>query len=573
MIFRVWAPKAAKIAVECNGLVVPMRKESGGWYSAPTKGSAGDDYSYLIDDQSSTPDPRSRWQPGGIHGRSRVLDHSHFRWNDTDWQAPPLATGLAYELHVGTFTPEGTFLSTIDRLDHLVNLGVTHVELMPVNEFSGSHGWGYDSVDIFAPHHCYGEPNHLKQLVGACHTRGLAVIADVVYNHYGPVGNYLERFGPYFTDRYTTPWGRAVNLDGPGSDEVRRFFCDHALMMLKDYHFDGLRLDAVHSIFDYSAINFMEQLASEIDALEQELGRDLILIAESDLNDPKLIRSPELGGYGLDAQWNDDFHHALHTVLTGEATGYYQDFGTLASLAKTLQNAWVYDGCYSKFRDRHHGRSPHGLSGHQFVAFSQNHDQIGNRAKGERSSHLMDADRLKIAAAMLLTAPFVPMLFQGEEWAASSPFLYFTDHQDPQLGDAVREGRRREFAAFGWRPEEIPDPQAHETFMRSKLDWSEIAGSPHREMLDWYRGLVKLRRERISPGDLRLETATVKYDEKNRWLAYERGSLEILCNLSDRPMTVGSSARDLLLASKSGFRVNDGSVAMPPMSIAIADKR
>jgi maltooligosyltrehalose trehalohydrolase len=496
------------------------------------------------------------------------VDHEEFHWRHDAWMVTAFDQALVYELHVGTFSQSGTFDGVIEHLDHLVDLGITHVELMPVNEFSGSHGWGYDGVDIYAPHHAYGGPAALKRLVDGCHERGLAVIADVVYNHFGPLGNYLERFGHYLTDRYATPWGRAVNLDGPGSDEVRRYLCDHALTMLRDYRFDALRIDAVHAIFDMSAVHFLEQLAAETRKLEEQLGRKLLLIAESDLNDPRIVRAAEAGGYGVDAQWSDDFHHALHCVLTTERTGYYQDFGTIADLAKALKHPYVSDGRYSRFRERHYGRSADGLPASKFVVFLQNHDQIGNRAKGERSGHLMDIAHLKIGAAIVLSSAFVPMLFQGEEWAASSPFLYFTDHQDPALAQSVRAGRRREFAAFGWRPEQIPDPQARATFLKSKLDWSELDRSPHREVLDWYRSLIRLRREVAALTQVSLEATQVKYDEAARWITIQRGPVSVLCNLGAGERTLPCGEGKVLLSSgevarrHGGLRMSAGSVVV-----------
>jgi maltooligosyltrehalose trehalohydrolase len=423
----VWAPGKNTVEVEARGRRYAMTPRENGWWLAELPLDGTFDYAFVVDGGEPLPDPRSRWQPSGIHGLSRMVDHGVFHWTDQRWQAPPLAAAVIYELHIGTFTPAGTFGAAIDKLDHLAELGVTHVELMPVAEFSGSRGWGYDGVDLFAPHHAYGGPEKLKRLIDACHARGLAVILDVVYNHLGPAGNYLSRFGPYFTDRYATPWGQAVNFDDAGSDQVRRFVCDNALMWLRDYHFDALRIDAVHAIYDSSALHILEQLAAEVAALAAQSARHLALIAESDLNDPRIVRPRAVGGYGIDAQWSDDFHHALHTVLTGERSGYYADFGTLADLAKALERAFVYDGRYSRFRRRAHGRSREGLSGHNFLGYLQNHDQVGNRARGERSSDLMSVGRLKIAAALVMTAPFIPLLFQGEEWGASAPFLYFTD--------------------------------------------------------------------------------------------------------------------------------------------------
>ena len=359
---------------------------------------------------------------------------------------------MIYELHVGTFTEEGTFEAIIPRLDHLKRLGITHVELLPVAEFPGRFGWGYDGVSLFATRHVYGGPEGLKKLVDACHARNLAVVLDVVYNHLGPSGNYLPKFAPYFTDRHNTPWGDALNFDGPHSDEVRRYFCDNALMWLRDYHVDGLRLDAVHAIVDTSAITFLEQLATEVDVLKAHLGRHLTLIAESDLNDPRVVRPWEIGGFGIDAQWSDDFHHALHSVITGEKNGYYSDFGSIRDLATAFETSYVYTGRRSKFRGKRHGRPPIGLTGHHFLGYVQNHDQLGNRARGDRLCHLTSKERAKVAAALVLTAPFIPMLFQGEEFGSNSPFQFFADFsEEPELAKAVSEGRRKEFGQFGWK--------------------------------------------------------------------------------------------------------------------------
>jgi maltooligosyltrehalose trehalohydrolase len=572
-LFCVWAPKAKKVELEVRSQRLPMSAAGNGWWSAEISSvETGTDYAFVLDGGKPLPDPRSPWQPHGIHGPSRTIDHGAFRWTDRHWQAVPLSAAVFYELHIGTFTSDGTFKAAIEKLDHLVRLGITHVELMPVAEFSGSRGWGYDGVYLYAPHHAYGDPDELKRLVDACHARGLAAVLDVVYNHLGPAGNYLDRFGHYFTERYSTPWGTAVNLDGPFSDEVRRFFCDNALMWLRDYHFDGLRLDAVHAIVDTSATHFLEQLASEVAALEAQSGRHLSLIAESDLNDPRVVRSPELGGYGIHAQWSDDFRHALHCVLTGERAGYHRDFGSLADLAKALQRVFVYDGRYSEFRKRRHGKPPAGLSGHRFLGYLQNHDQIGNRAKGERSSHLMSLGRLKTGAALVFMAPFIPMLFQGEEWGASSPFLYFTDHEDPGLGRAVTEGRKHEFAAFGWKPEDVPDPQAAETFERSKLNWSERDIEPHSDLLAWHSRLIQLRREIPALSDGRLERVQTIFDENAKWFVVRRGPVVVACNLSDIaqrvPVGLGRGSK-LLLASQDDVQLTDGAVALPPDSVAI----
>jgi maltooligosyltrehalose trehalohydrolase len=574
MIIRVWAPTAHDVQLDLRDDRLPMVRADGGWWIVDTpRALPGVDYAFVLDGaEPPLPDPRSSSQPYGVHGRSRIVDHSAFDWTDANWSAPALDSAIIYEMHVGTFTAAGTFEAAIDRLSHLKNLGVTHVELMPVAEFSGDRGWGYDGVDIFAPHHAYGRPDGLKRLVDACHASGLAVLLDVVYNHFGPSGNYLSRFGHYLTHRYATPWGDAINFNERGSDEVRRLFCDNALMWLRDYHFDGLRIDAVHAIVDLSAIHFLEQLASEVALLEKERGRRLVLIAESDLNDPKLVRATELGGYGLNAQWSDDFHHALHTALTAERAGYYADFGSIADLAKALRQAWVYDGRYSNYRGRRHGRSPAGLSGHRFLGYAQTHDQIGNRAKGDRSSHLMSTGRLKIAAALILTSSFVPMLFQGEEWGASTPFLYFTGHEEAGLALAVSEGRKREFAAFGWAPDEIPDPQAIETFERSKLNWDELAREPHGEILVWHRDLIRLRARYPELCDGRMDLVGVSFDETAPWLKLTRGRVTVACNLSaaEQSLTIesGASCR-IAMASDPRIAVRESRVDLPPDSVAI----
>jgi maltooligosyltrehalose trehalohydrolase len=569
--FRVWAPAAREVQLRLADDLFPMTASNGGWWIASSVDAPrGTDYSFVLDRGDPLPDPRSPWQPYGVDGPSRMVDHTLLSWSDQSWQPSLLSSAIIYELHIGTFTPEGTFASAIDRLPHLVKLGITHVELMPVNEFSGDWGWGYDGVDLFAPHHAYGGPDGLKQFVNACHSAGLAVLLDVVYNHLGPAGNYLSRFGPYFTDRYSTPWGPAVNLDGAGSTEVRRFLCDNALMWLRDYHFDGLRIDAVHAIFDFSAIHFLEQLAMEVAEWEASSGRRAVLIAESDLNDPRIVTARDGGGYGLDAQWSDDFHHALHTVLTGERAGYYSDFGSLAQLAKALQRAYVYDGCDSAFRQRRHGRPVRDLPGWRFLGCLQNHDQIGNRAQGERSGMLMSLSRLKIGAALVLCAPFIPLLFQGEEFGASTPFLYFTNHGNPELARAVSEGRRNEFTAFGWNPLDIPDPQDRATFLKSKLNWSEMDAEPHRSLLEWHEALIALRRAIPELTNGRMDQVEVQYREKERWLVLSRGPLAVACNLSEERQALPIPfPAAMLLASSEHCCLSGSHVDMPPDSVAI----
>jgi maltooligosyltrehalose trehalohydrolase len=574
--FRVWAPLPRQVEVQVADRRWPMQSEPGGWWIAAVESAAPvSDYGLVLDGDGPFPDPRSACQPNGVHGLSRLVDHAAFHWTDSDFQPAPLSAAVLYELHVSTFTSVGTFAAAIEKLDHLVRLGVTHVELMPVAEFPGNRGWGYDGVDLFAPHHAYGGPEGLKRLVDACHARGLAVLLDVVYNHLGPSGNYLGKFAPYFTRRHSTPWGEAVNFDGPHSDEVRRYFCDNARMWLCDYHFDGLRLDAVDAILDTNAFPFLEQLAAEVRQLAAELGRQLVLIPESDHNDPRLLWPPERGGFGLDAQWSDDFHHALHALLTGERAGYYADFGTVADLAKALRNAYVYDGRYSGYRQRRRGRPPVGLGGHRFLAYAQTHDQVGNRPQGERLSQLVNTGRLKIAAALALTSPFVPMLFQGEEWGASTPFQYFTDHPDHGLVKAVREGRRQESAAFGWKSDDIPDPQAPETFLRSRLNWDELSREPHAGLFEWHRQLIALRQHEPALLDDRLEAVQTRLDESARWLAVERGPITVVCLVSEHTQRVPVRAGEqvILLASDHSIQVESGSVMMPPDSVAILRTR
>jgi len=575
--FSVWAPEAGSVEVVLGARRVRLDESEYGWWHAEVDNAgAGDDYSFSIGGGDPIPDPRSHFQPHGVHAPSQLVDHDTFGWTDHIWRGAPLAGQIVYEMHVGTFTPEGTFDGAIDRLDHLLDLGVTAVEVMPVAEFPGSRGWGYDGVDLYAVHHAYGGPGGFKRFVDECHARGLCVVLDVVYNHLGPDGNYLGSYGPYFSDKYKTPWGDAVNFDGPGSSEVRDFMIGNALHWFENYHVDGLRLDAVHAILDLSAMHFLEELAVRVEALSARLGKTLFLIAESDLNDPRIVRPREAGGYGIDAQWSDDFHHALHALMTGERDGYYADFGTVSQLAQALQQAFVYDGTYSEFRGRHHGRRPEGLSGHRFLAYLQNHDQIGNRAAGDRSGHLVSTDLLKVGAALVLTSPFVPMLFQGEEWGASTPFQYFTDHQDPDLGRAVSDGRRGEFSAFGWDPAQVPDPQDAATFRRSVLDWSETSRPPHADILEWHRALIALRRALPDLTDGRLDLVECRFDDAAGWLVMQRGSVAVVCNFSGDEITiplVEVTAGDddgwtILLASSGGDLVG-AVLTLPAESAAV----
>jgi len=569
--FQVWAPKAKSVDVVVGERRVPLTCNSRGWWSAHVaEAGPGTDYAFSLDGGKPLPDPRSPWQPYGVHGISRIVDHSAFDWTARAWQPPPLSSAIIYELHIGAFTPGGTFESAIGRLRYLKELGVTHVEIMPVAEFPGERGWGYDGVDLFAPHHAYGGPDGLKKLVDACHREGLAIILDVVYNHLGPDGNYLALFGPYFTQHHHTPWGEAVNLDGEGSIEVRRFFCDNALMWLRDYHFDGLRLDAIHAIFDSSAVHFLEQLSREVEELQAATGRHFFLIAESDLNDPRVVTPREEGGLGFDAQWSDDFHHAVHSLLTGENAGYYADFGRMEDLAAALKDMFVYGGRESAYRGRMHGKPVRGLSAHRFIACIQNHDQVGNRAQGDRIGALAGLARQKIGAALLLCGPSIPMLFQGEEFAAGTPFQYFTNHSDPELGAAVSKGRREEFASFGWKPDDVPDPQDVSTFNASRLNWSELDQSPHRDLLAWYRSLIALRRSTPALNSGNLDAVCVDFGERDQWLVLYRRQIAIACNFSQtsRSVALRFEARTLLISGPD-INVTESKIDLAPESVAI----
>ncbi len=572
--FTVWAPNAKKVQVQAGEDFYPMTgpNDRGYWNAKVEPAAYGMDYALLLDDDTTaSPDPRSAWQPHGVHGPSRLYDQSAFAWDDARWQGPPLTGAVIYELHIGTFTPEGTFEAAIAKLDYLVDLGVTHIEIMPVAAFPGEHGWGYDGVALYAVRDIYGGPDGLKRLVNACHGRGLAVLLDVVYNHFGPVGNYSGKFGPYTTDKHCTPWGAAMNFEDKGSDEVRRYFIDNALMWLRDYHMDGLRLDAVHEFVDRSAIHFLEQMSAEVDVMSARLGRRLVLIAESDLNNPCIVRPREAGGYGMDAQWSDDFHHALFTLLhVEEGKGYYDDFGSMGDLAKALTRMFVYDGTYSGYRNRSHGRPVDGLSSHHFIGFIQNHDQVGNRATGDRLEHIVGVARAKVALGIVLTAPFIPMLFQGEEYAASTPFQYFADHEDPQMAKAVSEGRMKEFAAFGWKPEEIPDPEKRETFERSKLNWDEVREGNHTEMLEWTRSLIHLRRGSVSLNDGDPGHTDVKFNEDKRWLTMRRGGVLVVCNLGAETVELDNpGALPIRLASDNGIFLTGKGVCVPPDTLAV----
>ncbi|MFG2474628.1 malto-oligosyltrehalose trehalohydrolase [Streptomyces fagopyri] len=577
MRFEVWAPQADRVALHCEGATSALERdpERAGWWTGDAEARDGTRYGFAVDDGPVLPDPRSRRQPDGPDGLSAVVVQERYDWR-AEWAGRPLPGAVLYELHVGTYTPGGTLDSAAERLGHLAELGVTHVELMPLCPFPGRHGWGYEGVSLWAVHEPYGGPEALKRFVDRAHELGLGVVLDVVHNHLGPSGNHLPAFGPYFTDTHQTPWGSAVNLDAPGSDEVRAYLIGSALAWLRDHRLDGLRLDAVHALRDTRALHFLEELSTAVDALADDLGRPLFLIAESDLNDPRLISSREEGGLGLHAQWNDDFHHALHTTLTGEAQGYYADFAEapFATLAKTLTSGFFHDGTYSSFRGRRHGRplDRTRVSAHRLLGYSQTHDQIGNRAQGDRLSASLSPGLLACAAALTLTGPFTPMLFMGEEWAAGTPWQFFTDHTDPELAEAVRRGRRREFAAHGWAEEDVPDPQDPATRDRSCLDWSEPEKALHARVLAWYRDLIALRRSHPDLSDPDLAAVRIAHDEGARWLALRRGDVRVAVNLGKEAAGIPlglSRARVLAAWEPVGTPDADGLLSVPGESCVV----
>jgi maltooligosyltrehalose trehalohydrolase len=495
--FLLWAPHARSVRLQLFSTkeLIDMQPLPKGYFRANVAEiDKGTQYLYLLDDRRALPDPASRFQPQGVHAPSQLVDTSSFQWTDHDWKGIPLESSIFYEVHVGAYTQQGTFDALIPHFPHLVDLGITTIELMPVAQFPGTRNWGYDGVYPFAPQNSYGGPAALHRLVNSAHAQGLAVALDVVYNHLGPEGNYFSAFGPYFTDRYRTPWGQAINFDSQGSDDVRRFFIENALYWLEDYHLDALRLDAVHGIFDFSARHFLAELKSSVAQLSTRLRRPLNVIAESDMNDSRLLHDPEHAGHNLDGQWSDDFHHSVHALLTKEDRGYYSDFGGITPLAVTLNEGWYYSGQYSPHRKRSHGNSPRGLPSSKFVVCTQNHDQVGNRACGERLTALVDFESLKLAAGINLLSPFVPLLFMGEEYAETAPFQYFTSHGDQTLVEAVRRGRREEFAAFGWE-QNVPDPQDEQTYQRSHLNHSLREINQHQILLRFYQELIRIRRE------------------------------------------------------------------------------
>ncbi len=576
-LFKIWAPIPKRVSLKLGEREYPMvgPDDKGYWKADIGDANAGDDYGFLLDDdQTAYPDPRSLWQPKGVHGMSRVYDQHAFHWDDAMWQGPPLTGAVIYEMHIGTFTPEGTFDSAIGRLKYLYDLGISNVQVIQVDEAAGNRGWGYDGVALFASSSCYGGPDAFKRFVNACHVQGIGVILDVVYNHFGPVGNYTGKYGNYTTKKHQTPWGDAVNLEDQGSDEVRSFFIDNALMWMRDFHVDGLRLDAVHELMDRSAVHFLEQLSARVTNLSATVGRRLSLIAESDLNNPTIVRPIEANGFGMDAQWSDDFHHALFTLLhveSDQTKGYYSDFGEFECLAKSLKDMFVYDGVYSEYRQRKHGRPVDSLSAHHFIGFIQNHDQVGNRATGDRLEHIVGVPRTKMALGIVLTAPFVPMLFQGEEFAASTPFLYFADHEDPEMAKLVAEGRKKEFAAFGWDEAQIPNPEDLSTFTNSRLNWAEVEEPMHADMFQWTARLIQIRRNSISLNDGDRGHLKVHFNEEDKWLRMDRNLVSVFANLGAAPASFRvSKDYELLLASiaDSTF-IEDEHVTIPPDGFAI----
>ncbi len=522
--FCVWAPRAETLEVcfrSPYNRTVELERLDRGYYGATVDGvSPGATYFYRLNGVKERPDPASRFQPEGVHGPSQVVD-PRFAWNDAGWRAPLLQEYIFYEIHVGAFTSEGTFDAVIPHLDDLRDLRITAIEIMPVAQFPGSRNWGYDGVYPFAVQNSYGGPDGLKRLVNACHQHGLAVVLDVVYNHLGPEGNYLGEFAPYFTDYYRTPWGPALNFDGPESDEVVRYFTANALEWVTDFHIDALRLDAIHGIVDVNAQPFLYLLAEAVQAEARRLDRRIYVIAESDLNDVRLLRSREQGGFGIDAQWSDDFHHSLHTLLTGERLGYYGDFGGIEHMAKAFREGFVYSGEYSAHRGRRHGNSSRSFPAQQFVVCAQNHDQVGNRREGDRLSQQVEFEKLKLAAGAVLLSPFVPLLFMGEEYGETAPFRYFTSHSDSGLVEAVRRGRREEFAAFGWQGE-VPDPQDEATFLRAKLNRGLLQEPRHRALREFFKKLIELRQQipalaEASKGQMQVDIHPPRLLAVRRW--------------------------------------------------------
>jgi maltooligosyltrehalose trehalohydrolase len=587
---RVWAPNAARVRVAIGRPpaaadpiaepVEPVRSpavtpdlepDGGGWWHADVAEAVpGRDYGFMLDDDEQVlPDPRSRRQPHGVHRMSRFYADD-FAWTDAGWPGHGLPDSVIYELHIGTFTQAGTFDAAVERLDHLVELGITHVEILPVNDFNGEWNWGYDGVLWYAVHEAYGGPDGLKRLVDACHGAGLAVTLDVVYNHLGASGNYLQRFGPYLKTGRNT-WGDLVNLDGESAGPVREYILDNALMWLSEFHVDALRLDAVHALRDTSEVHLLAELSARVATLSAELGRPLVLIAESDLNDPIMFTDRRDGGYGLDGQWDDDVHHALHALLSGERQGYYGDFRSLSVLAKVLTRAFFHDGTYSSFRGRNHGKpvDVERTPGYRFVACLQNHDQVGNRAAGDRLPRIVPPGMLKVGATLLLTSPFTPLLFMGEEWAAGTPWPFFTSHPQPELAELTATGRIKEFADHGWDIGDVVNPQDPAAFTGAKLRWSERDEPGHSDILALYRRLLRLRREHPDLADPRLPLVTVDFDQEAGWLIVHRGAFDVLANLADHAQQMPSAPGDMLFSTETGGVAHGSRITLPAQSACI----
>ena len=570
-----WAPYAAAVELVTAEGRTPMSRAEGAWWRSDTALEGGQRYAFSVDGGDPRPDPRGLALPDGPHGRSAWFDPGGFAWSDEGWKGRELSGAVLYELHVGTFTRGGTLDDAVERLPYLAELGIDVIELLPLAAFPGEHNWGYDGVAPYSVHEAYGGPAALQRFVDAAHAHGLAVCLDVVYNHLGPDGNYLGEIGPYFTDKHATPWGQGLNLDGPDSDEVRRWVLDNVRQWLGDFHVDGLRLDAVHELHDESALHVLEEMSREVDALAEATGRSLWLVAESDRNDPGTVTprgaGQQGGGRGVHGQWADDIHHAFHVALTGETQGYYADFATPEALAKVLRTPFFHDGTYSSFRERRHGRPVDATTvpGWRFVASLQTHDQVGNRALGDRLSGAqldLDPGVLACGAAVLLTSPYTPMLFMGEEWGARTPWQFFTDHIDQGIAEATRDGRRAEFGSHGWDEKDVPDPQDPKTFLRSRLDWSEVDQEPHARLLGWYRDLIALRRSAADLRDPRLDRTEVSWT--GRHLQVGRGAHRVLVNLDGEPWRCLADG-DLVLSWQPDVAVRDGHVEVPARSALV----
>ncbi|MCG7593504.1 malto-oligosyltrehalose trehalohydrolase [Mycobacterium sp. PSTR-4-N] len=538
--FAVWAPRPDRVSLDLEGTLHPMERSDDGWWRARVEAAPDARYGFVLDDNPKVlPDPRSPRQPEGVHERSQLWEPAADAWSDSEWAGRSIEGAVIYELHIGTFTPAGTLDAAIDKLDYLVDLGVDFVEVMPVNAFGGTHGWGYDGVLWYAVHEPYGGPDALIRFVDACHRRGLGVLIDAVFNHLGPSGNYLPEFGPYLSSG-SNPWGESINIGDAGADQVRRYILDCALRWMRDFHADGLRLDAVHALVDTTAIHILEEMSAETDSLAADLGRPLSLIAESDLNDPRLITPRDQGGLGMTAQWDDDIHHAIHTAVSGERQGYYGDFGTLETLAQTLRHGYFHAGTFSSFRQRRHGRplDTATIPATRLLAYTLTHDQVGNRAIGDRPSQNLTTGQLAVKAALALGSPYTAMLFMGEEWASSSPFQFFSSHPEPDLARATAEGRKKEFADHGWDADEIPDPQDPATFERSKLNWDEVDEGDHGRLRAFYQSLIALRRSEPDLADPWLDHLRIDYDEDARWFVMHRGAFAVVCTLGDSDVDV-----------------------------------